>query len=178
MKKEFIEKTAYQRAHQAWFSEYERARRKTRSRPCAKVPGLPPPPANPSEISAALDAYGRRQFMAIIGVHRSTLARWECGASVMPRSAWLLLVLLNEGRLPGMSEDWRDFRFDGDRLHLVGSRLSYSAREIAGWPYQMAHAAALASEIERLKKQTAYLLRVGRFDCDNDASILAAGRLP
>lgn len=68
-----------------------------------------------------------------------------------------------------MSEDWRDWRFDGDRLQLVGTRLSYSAREIAGWQYQVAHAKALVNRVEELEAQQDYLLRIGNFDAANDA---------
>lgn len=168
MNKEFINKTAFQRAYSAWFSEYEAARRQSGKRKGARIPDLPAPPTSPEDIALALDGYGRRQFMAIIGVHRSTLKRWETGASVIPRPVWLLLVLLNEGRLPGMSADWRDFRFEGDRLFLVGTRITYTAREIAGWQYQAAHARLLAMQIEHLKKQNAHLLRVGDFQAAND----------
>ena len=42
------------------------------------------------------------------------------------------------------------------------------ARELAGLPYQLAHGRALARRVAELEKQTAYLLRVGRFDAAND----------
>lgn len=74
-----------------------------------------------------------------------------------------------EGRLPGMSEDWRDWRFVGDRLHLVGSRVSFSARELAGWQYQLEHARALARRVAELERDRAYLFRTGDFDAANDA---------
>lgn len=70
--------------------------------------------------------------------------------------------------MPGMSEDWRDFRFVGDTLYQIGTRISYTAREIAGWPYQMAHARALARRITELEKEKAHLLKVGDFEAAND----------
>lgn len=122
-----------------------------------------------------LDQIGVRKAMATLGVHRSTVARWLAGKSVMPRPSWLLLVIMAEGRLPGMSEDWRDFRFVGDTLHQIGTRNAYTAREIAGWPYQLAHAEALARRILVLEKEKAHLLRVGYFEAANDP-LLCIGR--
>lgn len=162
------EKTAHGRAYARWFSDYERTRLRQKKRRGARLDDFPDPPASPAEIALALDTVGRSRFRSICGVHRSTLARWESGVCVMPRTAWLLLVLLAQGRLPGMSADWRDFRFDGDRLCLVGTRLSYSAREIAGWPYQVALAESRARQIASLQKQIAHLLTVGDFAAAND----------
>ncbi len=61
------------------------------------------------------------------------------------------------------------FRFDGDRLVLIGTRIGYTAREIAGWQYQVAHAEALSRRIRSLEQEKAYLLKVGIFDAANDA---------
>jgi hypothetical protein len=73
-----------------------------------------------------------------------------------------------------MSEDWRHVRFDGDRLHIIGTRYSYSALEIAGWQYHQAHALALARQIEALQKENAQLLRLGDFGAANDPLIATA----
>lgn len=169
-----MDKTAFSQAYAAWFSEYERARRTDGKRSGSRLADFPAPPSAPEEISQAIDAIGRRKALAALGVHRSTLGRWLSGKTVIPRAAWLLLALWSQGRLPDMSEDWRSFRFDGDRLHLVGTRLSYSAREIAGWQYQTAHAQALERRILALEKQNAHLLRVGEFGAANDPVICAS----
>lgn len=171
MTKEFINQTGHQRAYARWFSDYERERLRQKKRKGARLDDFPEPPASPEAITQALDRIGRRRFCGIVQAHRSTLARWESGASVMARSTWLLLVLLDEGRLPGMSTDWSGWRFDGDRLHLAGTRLSFSARELAGIPYQQQHAQALSRQVAALQKQNAQLLRLGVFDCANDPLI-------
>lgn len=168
-----IAATAFSKAYQAWFSEYDAERRRQKKRTGARLTGFPEPPANPEAIALVIDQLGTHQVLQVLGVHRSTVARWLAGRSVIPRSAWLILILLAEGRLPGMSEDWRDFRFEGDRLCLVGTSVSYSAREIAGWQYQGAHARLLASEVDRLRKDNAHLLRIGHFDAANDPIIMS-----
>lgn len=163
--------TAYSRAYRAWFSGYEHERRRQKKRPGANLRDYPDPPTNPAEIAAAVDTIGQPTVLKVLQIHRSTLARWLAGTSVIPRPTWLLLALMAEGRLPGMSDDWRDWRFDGDRLCLAGTRIAYTARELAGLQYQVAHAAAMSRRVIDLEKQTAYLLRVGRFDCANDPLI-------
>lgn len=168
-----IAATAFSKAYQAWFSEYEVERRRQKKRIGARLAGFPEPPANPEAIAQVIDRIGTYQVLQVLGVHRSTVARWLAGRSVIPRSAWLILVLMADGRLPGMSDDWRDFRFVGDRLCLVGTSVSYSAREIAGWQYQVAHARALAAQVEQLRKDNAYLLTIGRFDAANDPLIMS-----
>jgi len=160
--------TAYSAAYSAWFSDYERERKRRKKRSGATLDGFPAPPANPESIAQTIDQIGTRRVLDVLQVHRSTVARWLAGTAVMPRSSWLLLTLLAEGRLPGMSDDWRQFRFDGDRLCIVGTNQSYTAREIAGWPYQLAHARALARQIAQLEKEKAHLLRVGYFEAAND----------
>jgi hypothetical protein len=54
---------------------------------------------------------------------------------------------------------------------MPGTRLALSAREIAGWQYQQQHAAALARALDDSRRKIEYLLRVGRFDAQNDALI-------
>lgn len=160
--------SAYAEAYARWFSDYTAERRRRKKRQGVTLADFPPPPTNPADIAAAVEAVGVAPVLRILGIHRSTLARWLAGTSIMPRSAWLLLVLLAEGRLPGMSDDWRQFRFIGDRLHIIGTRYSYSALEIAGWHYQTAHAEALAAQVAELRRQNAELLRLGDFSAAND----------
>ena len=166
-----MKQTAFSRAYAAWFADYTAERLRLKKRPGARLPDFPPPPTCPEDIAAAVDQIGKTRTLAVLGVHRSTLARWLAGTATIPRASWLVLVLLSEGRLPGMSEDWREFRFVGDRLHLIGTRVSYSALEIAGWHYQTAHAAALARALDASQAKIAYLLRIGQFEAQNDALI-------
>lgn len=166
-----IVNSAFQRAYSAWFSDYERTRRENGRRRGAKIPGFPAPPASPQDVQNYVEQLGTQAVLKTFGVHRTTLARWVSGEAVIPRPAWLLLVMMAEGRLPGMSDDWRNIRFDGDRLHIIGTRYSYTAMEITGWQYQQAHAQALARRVVELEKKTAYLLSVGRFDAANDALV-------
>ena len=151
MKKEIMEKTAYQKAYERWFAGYEVERRRQRKRRGSSVVGFCDAPPNPGELAELVEIIGVRQVLSVLAIHRSTLARWLAGFCVVPRSSWLLLVLMAEGRLPGMSEDWRDWRFVGDRLHLVGTRTSFSARELAGWQYQVQHAEALSRRVTAVK---------------------------
>lgn len=169
-----IVNSAFQRAYSAWFSEYERERRRGQRRKGSKIPALPAPPTSPDDVAQVVQTIGRRAVLQVLEIHRTTLARWISGAAVIPRPAWLLLVLMAEGRLPGMSEDWRAFRFDGDRLHIIGTRLSYSALEIAGWQYQQQHAAALARRVAALEKENAQLVRLGNFGAANDPLVASA----
>ena len=164
-----IQKSAFQRAYSAWFSDYERARRASGRRKGAKISDFPAPPTSPDDVAHYVDIIGTAKVISTFGIHRTTLTRWMNGSAVIPRPAWLLLVLMAEGRLPSMSSDWRQFRFDGDRLHIIGTRFSYTAMEIAGWQYQQAHSEALARRVADLEKKTAYLARVGRFYAANDA---------
>lgn len=168
-----IVNTAFQRAYSAWFSDYERARKQSGRRRGATIPDFPAPPASPDDILAHVEAIGRRRVLQVFGIHRSTLARWLDGSTVIPRPAWLLLVLMAEGRLPGMSEEWRGIRFDADRLYVIGTRTAYSALEIAGWHYQQQHAQALARRVAQLEKENAHLLRVGDFGAANDPLMMA-----
>lgn len=169
MKKNFITETPFQRAYSRWFSDYERERKHQKKRAGSKLVDFAPPPTHPEDVRLIVERIGRHQVQKILGIHRTTLSRWISGEAVIPRPAWLLLVLMADGRLPGMSEDWSGFRFDADRLHIIGTRHSYSALEIAGWHYQQAHAEALSRRVVELEKKTAYLLQTGRFDAANDA---------
>lgn len=166
-------RTAYERAFDAWFSRYEVERRRQHRRRGASLPDFPGPPASPEEIARAVDTIGARRVLAVLEIHRSTLARWLSGSAVIPRASWLVLAMMAEGRLPGMGADWRGWRFDGDTLHQIGTDNRYTARELAGMPYQLAHGRALARRVAELEKQTAYLLRVGRFDAANDPLAVA-----
>lgn len=167
MKTKFIERNAYQQAYQRWFARYDVERRRQKKRMGAAV-DLPGKPTNPDDIAHVVDALGVRRVLSTLEIHRSTLARWLAGTSVIPHPAWLLLVLMAEGRLPGMSEDWRQFRFDGDTLTIPGTRFAYTARQIAGWPYQLALIDALNRRITELEKEKAHLLQVGYFEAAND----------
>lgn len=168
MNKKIFPSSAFSRAYSAWFSEYERERVTRKKRKGSRLTGFPAPPASPEAIALTLDQVGIKTALEVLGVHRSTIARWLAGQTVIPRPAWLLLVLMSEGRLPGMSDDWRDFRFHGDSLCLVGTRQAYTAREIAGWPMQIAHMQALNRRILELEKEKAHLLQVGDFKAAND----------
>lgn len=169
MQKNINEKSAYQRAYEAWFSRSEHERRRRHLRKGSTLADFPGPPASPEDIAHAVDTIGPRRVLTVLEIHRSTLARWLSGDSVIPRPAWLVLVMLAEGRLPGMSDDWRQFRFDGDTLTMPGTRFAYTAREIAGWQYQLAVIEALKRRVTQLEKEKAHLLKVGYFEAANDA---------
>lgn len=168
MKKKFIGKNAFQRAYSAWFADYEAERKRQKKRRGAKLDNWPAPPTHPDEIKRAADSIGQERCCVILGVHRDTLKRWCTGESAISRAAWLLMVLLDQGRLPGMSDDWRQWRIQDDRLALVGTRHAYTPRELAGIPYLHQHIKALTHENAALKKQIAHLLQVGNFESAND----------
>ena len=171
MNKKIIEKTPFQLAFDRWFSDYEAQRKKRGKRRGTRLSDFPPPPIHPEEVRNVVDTIGRGRVLSVLEIHRTTLARWMTGESVIPRPAWLLLVLMAEGRLPGMSADWSGIRFDGDRLHILGTRQSYTALEIAGWHYQQQHAQALARRIEHLEGKLSRLLSIADFGAANDAVI-------
>ena len=169
-----MNQTAYSRAFAAWFSRYETERKRQHRRKGARLAGFPEPPTSPEEIAAAVDRVGARFVVDLLEIHRSTLARWLAGKAVIPRPAWLVIRMVADGLLPGMSDDWREWRFDGDSLVHVGTRQRYTARELSGLIYQTAHLRALESRISALKKQNAHLLRVGDFKAANDPLIRTA----
>lgn len=160
--------TAYATAYARWFARYEAERRRQHKRPGATLAGFPPPPTAPADIAAAVDTIGPRLVLQTLEIHRATLARWLSGEVAIPRPAWLVLVMMAEGRLPGMGAAWRDFRFDGDRLALIGTRHSWTAQEIAGLPYLAAHADALAARAADLEKQLRHVMRLNATGAAND----------
>lgn len=89
--------SAYDIAYQRWFSRYEVERRRQKKCKAARLIGFPEPPTHPAEIANVVDQLGARRVLMVLDVHRSTLARWLAGESVIPRSAWLVLVMLAEG---------------------------------------------------------------------------------
>lgn len=163
---------AHARAFQSWFSAFERERKRRRIAPGRKVPGFLPPPPGPAELADLIDALGESAVLRLLGVHRSTVARWRDGSSRFPPAAFHLLRIWSEGRLPGMGDDWRDFRFEGDALVMPGTRWRFTARELAGVPYLQAHIGALERKISDLQKQNGQLLRLGDFGAANDAIAL------
>ncbi len=164
-------KTAFNTAYQNWFAAYNTARKAQKKRLGAKLKDFPPPPTHPDEVAEIVQKLGQSHVTKTLGIHRTTLSRWLSGDSVIPRPAWLLLVMMADGVLPGMSDDWKNFRFDGDRLHIIGTRHSYSALEIMGWQYQQAHAAALARRVCELEGKLRVLIERGaaRIEAANDA---------
>lgn len=169
MVKNNSKKSAFETAFARWFSEYESERLYRKRRRGSKLVNFAPPPVSPEEIQTAVSEVGQRRVLEVFQIHRTTLKRWTTGDAVMPRCAWLLLVMMRHGLLPGMSEDWAAFRFDGDRLCLVGTRYGYTAREIQGWQYQMALIEALKRRVRALEINNAELMRLGDFGAANDA---------
>ena len=86
-------------------------------------------------IDTAVRAVTLPAALAILGVHRTTLMRWRTGKVRIPPAALALLRVWSEGRLPGMSEDWRGFHFNGDALvGPTGQR--YTVRDINAWHWK------------------------------------------
>lgn len=166
--KNIMRTTAYSRAYALWFASYDAERRRQHKRPGATLAGFPAPPTNPADLAAVVDHLGARRVLDVLQIHRATLARWLAGEATIPPAAWLVLAMLADGRLPGMSAAWRDFRFDGDRLHLIGTRYSWSAQEIAGWPHLLAHMNALAAQVRRLERQLAKAQALNTTGAAND----------
>lgn len=164
--------TAHSRAFKTWFLAFETERKRRKIAPGRPVPGFPAPPAGPGELAELLDLIGEPAALTVLGVHRSTLARWLADQSRIPPAAFQLLRVWAHGLLPGMSDDWRGFRFVGDVLLFPDGRNRATARELAGLPYLHAHVRALQDKITRLEKQNARLLRLGDFGAANDACVL------
>lgn len=168
------------RAYRAWFKESERLRKLQKLGPGRRPKGLPPPPTSPDELrrlmSEATVVVGESKALSILRIHRTTLKRWLSGETQAPESAALVLRLLGDGLHPAASDEWRGFRFDGDRLFLPDGRY-YTAREIQGLPYQLAVIEAQRRQIADLEKKIAHLIKMGDFGAANDAVRLPAWRL-
>lgn len=163
------ERNSHAAAFRRWFCEFEAERKRRKIAPGRPVPGFPAPPPGPDELRDLLDRIGTATALAVLGVHRSTLARWLDGSVRVPPASFALLRVWAAGVLPGMGDDWRDFRFDGDRLVLPGGRISYTARELAGLP--MLEAALRSSEEARraLESQLVEMTRRVDWGSANDA---------
>lgn len=161
-------KNAYSAALARWFQDMEAERRRRRLRPGRKVHDFREPPPNPDDIRAALDQIGHAAALALLEVHRSTLARWASGDQTMPRAAWLCLKWTATGHLPGMSDAWENFRIIEDRLAIVGTRYAYSAGQIIGFHYVEAALAIAHEKIERLESQLIEALKMVDFGAAND----------
>lgn len=117
---------SYAAAFARWFQSHESQRKAKSILQHCRVPDFPPPPPAPDEIALIVAEVGHQRTLELLDVHRGTLARWLSGETAMPRPCWSLLVLAAEGRLPGMSEDWSCFRFNGERLCIVGTNHGYT----------------------------------------------------
>jgi hypothetical protein len=112
-------------------------------------------PPTPEEAQTLIDhavrAVGEPFALQILGVHRTTLMRWRTGAVRIPHAALALLRIWQEGRLPGMGDDWRGFGFFGDKLYTAAG-VGYTAREIDGWHWKEQNCAAQMRRVEQLEK--------------------------
>lgn len=136
--------------------------KKSNSRPEA------PRPLSPDGLRYLLHdaphAVGEGRALALLGVNRTTLARWLSGAVKVPHAAALVLRQVAEGIPPGGSDVWRGFRFDGDFLVTAsGHRLHANRLEKLEWLDGMraGQVAALEREIAALRGQVESLRRVG-----------------
>ncbi|CAN0621126.1 conserved protein of unknown function [Burkholderia multivorans] len=97
------------------------------------------PEPTPAELIGLIDAAVRAvslpAALAILGVHRTTLMRWRTGQTRIPPAALALLRVWSEGKLPGMSDDWRDWRFDGDRL-VAPNGQRFAPRDMLAWHWK------------------------------------------
>lgn len=95
----------------------------------------PTPEEAQALVDHAVSSVGEAFALDILGVHRTTLDRWRKGQVRIPHAALALLRIWQEGRLPGMGDDWRGFHFFGDRLYTAAG-VGYTARDIDGWHWQ------------------------------------------
>lgn len=160
----------YKKAFDKWFSIYDSERQKYRiPRGSSKrVPGIPYPPVSPDDAKSLIDSIGHHRVIDECNINKRTLARWLSGDSEIPRATFLLLRMWSQGRLPDMCDDWQHVRFHGDRLCIVGSRFSYTAREIMGWQYKEALITALQRRCADLESQLKHLMASASFGCAND----------
>ncbi len=110
----------------------------------------PTPEEAQSLIDHAVRSVGEAFALDILGVHRTTLMRWRTGAVRIPHAALALLRIWQEGRLPGMTDDWRGFHFFGDKLYTAAG-VGYTARDIDGWHWQKQSCEANERRIKQLE---------------------------
>lgn len=146
----------YQEIYRRWHRRHE-ATRKAIKAGLPVIPYLPTPPIDPTEISRMIGQLGEHRVSAEFGVSLRTLRRWATGDAVPSRPAALLLRCWADGRLPGMGDDWQPFIFRDDRLCVVGTNLSYTAREILGWHYRESLIRVQRQRITELEQQLSSL---------------------
>lgn len=95
-----------------------------------------------AEVAELVGAVGRHRVAAALGVHRSTVARWQSGASVPPGPALALLRYLAAGQVPGAA--WRGWRFAGRRgdVLLSDDGEEFSPADLRGLRWQRQVSAA------------------------------------
>ncbi len=161
-------KNSFSQAYARWFTAHEKTRKARNVRPHTRIPDFPEPPPHPDTVKEMVENIGRRKVMELCDIHRSTLARWMTGDIAVPRACWSLLVLFHEGRLPGMSDDWRAFAFRGDLLVVPGTRLAYSASQILGWQYVEQALAASEARCKELERQLVEMTKRINWGSAND----------
>lgn len=111
-------------------------------------------PPTPEEAQALIDqavrSVGEAFALGVLGVHRTTLMRWRAGAVRIPHAALALLRIWQEGRLPGMTDDWRGFHFFGDKLYTAAG-VGYTARDIDGWHWKEQNCEAQMRRVVQLE---------------------------
>lgn len=162
-------KNAHQIAFGKWFQNMEVERRRQKLRPGRLPKDFPAPPPTPQDVTEAIHQIGVARALALLQVHRSTLDRWMAGDTSIPAPAWLALRLLSEGRIPGMSDDWRYFRVENDLLCIVGTRHTYSAAQILGFHYVETALEIATDKIKRLESQLIAATAQVDFGCANDS---------
>lgn len=152
-------KTGHAEAYRRWFSAFERERKARKIAPGRRVPDFPPPPTGPEEVARLVDCLGEARAIALAGVHRTTLARWQSGDVQIPAAAYAVLRFHVDGVPPGCRDAWRGFSWHGDSLTCPDGRTTVTAQEIAGLHYQRAHIAALERKCAALEAQLAAMAR-------------------
>ena len=135
-------------------------------RPGRKVKDFPAPPVHPEFVKMAILNIGRARVCRLLDIHRSTLTRWMTGAATIPHAAWLVLKMMDDGLLPGMSEAWAGVRVVDDRLVISGR--AYTAGEIGGLPLLHQALESCQRKLAETEKMLADALRRVNWGSAND----------
>ncbi len=101
-----------------------------------------------------LDLLFDAEILNLTGVNRSTLSRWRCGLSRIPRVAARLLTLYATGDLEALlGRAWRGWRFGRDGLlYHPCWRTGFTSGELAALFWRCPQVDGLESQIKLLRE--------------------------
>lgn len=106
------------------------------------------------EFNELLDRVGEHRALFELGVHRTTLHRWQTGKVPVPKAVMYVMRDLAWGA--GVDPEWEGWRFHAGRLHSPG-RESFSPGDLLAQVHERKALAAYRREVWDLKAKLAAL---------------------